>query len=291
MPPFHLAHLSDPHLPSPELALREIRLKRIVSGLAWRRKRHHHRPEVLREIVADIAQAAPDHTVVTGDLTNFATTGEFAAAAEWLSGLGRSDDITVSPGNHDTLVGSADPARFAPWRPWLGDEGESFPFVRRRGPVAILNLSSAVPTPVHLAQGRLGQAQIARLATGLKAAGEAGLCRVVLIHHPVVGGVVSARKALTDMAELGEVLGQCGAELVLHGHAHRTTVSSVSGPVGLIPALGVPSASMAPGQGEAARWHGFEISPSKTGFDIDVAVRGVRPDSGVVDLGRYRLAT
>ena len=69
------------------------------------------------------------------------------------------------------------------------------------------------------------------------------------------------------------------------------TVSSVSGPAGLIPALGVPSASMAPGQGEAARWHGFEISPSKTGFDIDVAVRGVRPDSGVVDLGRYRLAT
>lgn len=272
------------------MTLREIRLKRLVSGLAWRGKRHHHRPEVLRAIVADIAAAAPDHTAVTGDLTNFSTQAEYAAAAGWLSSLGAPDAVTVSPGNHDALVGSADLARFGPWRSWLGDDGQTFPFVRRRGPIAFLNLSSAVPTAVHSAQGRLGGAQIARLAHALKAAAEAGLCRVVLIHHPVADGVVSTRKALIDRAELGQVLAQCGAELVLHGHAHRTALSAISGTAGPIPTLGAPSASMAPGAAEAARWHLIEVTRRANEFQIDVTVRGVGPDGGVAEIGRYRLA-
>lgn len=274
------------------MTLRAITLKRLVSGLAWRRKRHHHRPDVLRAIVADIAAAAPDHTVVTGDLTNFSTEAEFAAAAGWLSSLGAPEAVTVSPGNHDALVGSASLVRFGPWRSWLGDDdGQTFPFVRCRGPIAFLNLSSAVSTAVHSAQGRLGEAQIARLAHALKAAGEAGLCRVVLIHHPVADGVVSTRKALIDQAELGQVLAECGAELILHGHAHRTALSAVSGPAGPIPVLGVPSASMAPGHGEAARWHLIEICRLANEFQIDVAVRGVGTDGRLAEIGRYRLAT
>lgn len=264
-------------------------MKRLVSGLAWRRKRHHHQPEVLRAIVADIAAAAPDHTVVTGDLTNFSTAAEYAAAAEWLAGLGDPDAVTVSPGNHDALVKSAKSGRFASWRPWLGDDGQTFPFVRRRGPIALINLSSAVTTAVHLAQGRLGQDQIARLAVALKANGDAGLCRVVLIHHPVVDGVVSTRKALTDRSDLEQVLAGCGAELVLHGHAHRTVLSAISGPGGSIPVLGVPSASMAPGHVEAARWHLIEVTPSASGVRIDVTLRGIESDGGVAEIGRYRL--
>ena len=269
----------------------EVRLKRLVSGLAWRRKVHHHRPEVLATLMADIAGAGPDHIAVTGDLTNFSTEAEYDAAANWLTALGPAADVTVSPGNHDALIGSADPARFAPWRAWLGDQGDSFPFVRHRGPVAILNLCSAIPTPVRLATGRLGATQIARLEAELTAARQAGLCRIVLIHHPVVDGVVADRKALTDRSALQAMLARTGAELILHGHAHRSTVSSVAGPDGPIPALGVPSASMSPGQGEAARWHEIAITPCETGFDIDIAARGIQADGTMNSLGGYQLAT
>lgn len=273
------------------MRLAEVRPKRLVSGLAWRRKGHHHRAEVLATLIADIAATRPDHIAVTGDLTNFSTEAEYANAAKWLGTLGPAADVTVSPGNHDALIGSADPARFAPWRAWLGDEGDGFPFVRRRGPVAILNLCSAIPTLVHLATGRLGADQIARLEAELSDARQAGLCRIVLIHHPVADGVVADRKALTDRSALPAMLGRTGADLILHGHTHRSTMSSVPGPDGPIPALGVPSASMSPGHGEAARWHEIAITPRQTGFDIDVAARGIQPDGTMASLGGYRLAT
>lgn len=273
------------------MRLAEVRPKRLVSGLAWRRKGHHHRAEVLATLIADIAATRPDHIAVTGDLTNFSTEAEYAAATTWLGTLGHATEVTVSPGNHDALVGSADAGRFAPWRAWLGDDGDGFPFVRRRGPAAILNLCSAIPTPVHLAQGQLGPGQIARLEGELTAARQAGLCRIVLIHHPVADGVVKDRKALTDRGALQAMLLGAGAELILHGHAHRSTVSSVAGPQGPIPVLGVPSASMSHGRGEAARWHEIAITPRETGFDIAITARGIQPDGTMASLGGYRLAT
>ena len=48
-----------------------------------------------------------------------------------------------------------------------GDDGGTFPFVRRRGPLALIGLSSAVPTPPFLATGRLGDAQLQKLAAVL----------------------------------------------------------------------------------------------------------------------------
>jgi hypothetical protein len=39
-------------------------------------------------------------------------------------------------------------------------DGTPFPFVRRRGPLALIGVSSAVPTPPLMATGRLGRAQL-----------------------------------------------------------------------------------------------------------------------------------
>ena len=44
-----------------------------------------------------------------------------------------------------------------------GDDGDAaFPFLRRRGPLALIGLSSAVPTAPFMATGRLGAEQLAR---------------------------------------------------------------------------------------------------------------------------------
>src|SRR5262249_54143112 len=154
---------------------------RLLSRFAWRRKHHRHSGSVLAALVADVKTASPDHVAITGDLINFAAPEEFATARIWLEGFGDPADLTVSPGNHDALAAAGAPKRFSPWGPWLGDDAGDFPHLRVRGPVALINLSSAVPTALHLAQGTLGAAQVDRAEALLRETGERGLYRVVLV--------------------------------------------------------------------------------------------------------------
>lgn len=289
---FRLGHLSDPHLPPPAgaLAARDLFSKRALSAFAWRRKHVQHDPAVLAAIVADIAAQAPDHLAITGDLMNFATDAEAASARAWLSTLGDPSHVTVSPGNHDALVKAGNAGRLDGLQAWFSEPGDTqFPYVRRRGQAAIVNLRSAVPTAPHLATGELGEDQRARLEPLLQDLGREGLFRVVLLHHPPVDRAVSNRKRLVDAAELRAIIARAGCELVLHGHAHEALVGKIAGPRGPVPVLGVPSASTAPGyKHAAARWHLLEIGADHA---VTVVARGLdKAEGAVIELGRYSLA-
>jgi 3',5'-cyclic AMP phosphodiesterase CpdA len=298
---FRLAHLSDPHLPPPKGAFgwRDLLSKRLLSRIAWRRKHREHRPEVLAAVIADLKAHAPDHIAITGDLTNYASPAEYEAARVWLEALGPAGEITVSPGNHDALVGAPNDGMgggdsFAAWTPWLGDDDSvQFPQVRLRDGVALFNLCSAVPTAPHLATGRLGQAQLDRLDALLGDPAYRDAFRVLLIHHPPIPGAVSKRKSLEDQDALRALLARHGADLILHGHAHEAMVSTAPGPEGaMIPVLGVPSASAMGERGHpAARWHGVEIDRQADGaIEVKVVARGLDPKTGQAsELGRYVL--
>ncbi len=273
-------------MPAGAYGWRDLLSKRTLSRIAWARKRREHDPAVLSALIADIGAQAPDHIAITGDLTNFASPVEIEAARTWLQSIASPHDVTVSPGNHDALVGVADHERFSPWAPWLGDTGEAvFPQARVRGPLAVINVCSAVPTALHSAGGTLGSAQLERLDALL--AEHASAFRVVMLHHPPVAGAVVWRKQLADQAAFRAVLARRGAEMVLHGHAHRSLVATIPGPDGgAIPVLGVPSASA---RGErrhpAARWHLIEIGADRS---VRVIARGLE-GGAMTELGRYTL--
>ncbi len=59
-----------------------------------------------------------------------------------------------------------------------------FPYLRVRGEIAIIGLTSGVPTGPLMATGRLGRKQLAAFATLLDWTAASDLARVVLIHHP-----------------------------------------------------------------------------------------------------------
>ncbi|MGZ9033513.1 MAG: hypothetical protein ACXW25_03750, partial [Rhodospirillales bacterium] len=67
---FTIAHLSDPHVPSPlPLSLAVLASKRIFGYWSWRRRRVFiHSGVVLEALSRDLAATAPDHVAVTGDL-------------------------------------------------------------------------------------------------------------------------------------------------------------------------------------------------------------------------------
>jgi 3',5'-cyclic AMP phosphodiesterase CpdA len=242
---FVLAHLSDLHLAErPRLA--ELAGKRGLGFINWHRGRKRiHRPEILDTIVRDLKACAVDHVAVTGDLVNLSLPSESLRARAWLETIGPPADVTVIPGNHDIYVPRATlwPNEF--WGDYMqGDAPLSrgtFPFLRRRDGVALIALSSAVPTGAFMATGRLGPSQLARLGDMLAAS--RGLFRVVLIHHPPVTPESRHLRRLVDAAELRQVLAEHGAELLLHGHDHRRAIVWLDGPHGPIPAIGVPSAS------------------------------------------------
>jgi 3',5'-cyclic AMP phosphodiesterase CpdA len=305
MTTYVLAHLSDPHLgPLPRPRLAELAGKRAIGYLNWWRKRGRiHRGDVLRRVVSDLKAQAYDHIAVTGDLVNISLPGEYAPALAWLESLGSPHDVTLVPGNHDAYVWTA--ARFpqTEWSRYLsGDDtgnvaaGEpTFPFLRRRGPVALIGLSSAVPTAPLMASGELGGDQIARCAELLERCRREDLFRVVLIHHPPVSKPKHHMRRLVDSRRFCEALARHGAELVLHGHAHAHLVSYLEGPQRRIPVVGVPSASeVPPGEHDAAAYNLYRIGRDGGGWRCEVISRGLSRDPrdkrGVTELGRLVLA-
>ncbi len=97
-----------------------------------------------------------------------------------------------------------------------------FPFVRRMGGVALIGVSTALPTRPFSAAGELGTTQLQRLDTILEQLGEAGAFRIILIHHPPFGGGAYKRKSLRDAGPLAEIIRKRGCELMLHGHTHMS---------------------------------------------------------------------
>ncbi|MFD0986631.1 metallophosphoesterase family protein [Methyloligella solikamskensis] len=283
---FKLAHLSDIHLsPIPHARRRDLLSKRIIGYVNWHRGRKLvHRREVLDMLTRDMLARNPDHIAVTGDLVNLGLPEEFKRAAQWLEELGPPDHVTAIPGNHDAYVRLNPERGTGLWTPYMeanpaGEElfatpPKGFPFVRRYGDIALIALSSAIPTMPFLAAGRVGSTQRSYLAKALTELGKHDLFRVVLIHHPPLPGLAPWRRALRDREKIKKILKECGAELALHGHNHEGSVEQIETISGLCSVVGVPSASEAMDDGEpAAGYNEYCISRVNSGWQCEMGIR------------------
>ena len=294
MEAFTLAHLSDPHVPPlPAPRLRDLAGKRALGYLNWTRNRQKfHRRDVLDALVADVQAQAPDHIAVTGDLVNLALEAEFAPSLAWLESVGTPDRVTVIPGNHDAYVRKTQHRFAKAWEHYLESDastgGTKFPSLRRRGPLALIGVSSAVPTAPLMATGTLGRTQLDALERILSGLSAEEVFRVLLIHHPLRS--VSRGKRLTDASDLIALLKRYGVELILHGHDHVHSTIWIEGPNGAIPAIGVPSASaLAHGRYPAAAYNLFSIERDGGAWRCEQIIRGVDEKLHVQQLQQTRL--
>ena len=246
------------------------------------------------EITHDLKSLGVDHTAVTGDLVNFSVRAEYVRARAWLETLGPPAAVTVIPGNHDIYVPQAQswPAEY--WGDYMrGDDGAApgkFPFLRRRGPIVLIALSSALPTAPFSATGQLGGPQLSRLAEALEQNRE--LYRVVLVHHPPVSPPSRYMRRLTDAAEFCQVAG--GKRRRTHSArprslflAHLARWSGKS-----IPAVGAPSGSArAPhGHEDAAGYNLFHIDGEPGAWRCEMIARQRGTDGVVRELNRRKLS-
>jgi 3',5'-cyclic AMP phosphodiesterase CpdA len=293
---FRLGHLSDIHLGDvPPLRPKDYVSKRLIGYANWRRARANSLTSgSLDRLVADLKAQAPEHIAVTGDLTNIARREEFENARRWLETLGSPEEVTVIPGNHDAYVSGSERTYAALWAPFMLEDdaehvGEApFPFMRRKGDVALIGVSSAVASMPFMATGRVGEAQTARLSNLLEEARAEGLFRVVLIHHPPK--LVKPRhrwRRLTDGRRFRRAIERSGAELILHGHDHVRSVTAIKGTTGPVPVVGVPAASAPPAGGRHAGGYAIhEISETRSGFDLTVIHRGYTEKGAIAETAR-----
>jgi 3',5'-cyclic AMP phosphodiesterase CpdA len=289
---FRLAHISDPHLgPLPPIAWQELMSKRITGYVNWQRNRGKVMASpVLNHVMADIKAQSPHHLAVTGDLVNLGLDAEVANARTWLDTLGAGADVSVVPGNHDAYVPGALAKACKAWGPFMsGDEAPKaqtaasiFPYLRVRGKVAIIGVSSAIATIPFVARGELRPGQAKRLGKLLDEAGKQGLFRVILIHHPPVRNAAAMHKRLFGIGLFQSIVAKHGAELVLHGHTHLSTLYHIPGAQSQIPVVCVPSTSQAPGGPRpAAGFNLFEISGKAGAWKCTLERRSVTEQSGM----------
>jgi 3',5'-cyclic AMP phosphodiesterase CpdA len=257
-----IAHFSDLHVLSLEgVSPHRFLNKRATGYVNLRLKRGHvHHPRFVRAIAREIRKSKVDHVVITGDLTNLALEQEFAAVRTLLDEeLGLSPaDVSIVPGNHDLYTrGALRAKRFVKYfgefmtsdLPELGVEIPlgRFPFVRLRGPAAIIGLTSAVPSLPLFAVGKIGKVQADALARILAHPEVRKRTPVVLMHHPVHNPVPTLKRLMTglnDAALLWTTIKDVPRGLVLHGHLHRRIQRVMPTSSGKMHSVGATSASL-----------------------------------------------
>ncbi len=291
---FRLAHISDPHIgPLPDFEIGDLTFKQRLGHLNWRKARARTFDQsILAAVLADMKSAQPDHIVVTGDVINLGLSAEIERAREWLEGLGSVDEITVVPGNHDAYVPSAVADYADKWQAFMRGDGlvEGYPTLRIRENVALIGVSTAMPTAPLMASGRAGSEQLAKLARDLESTGDDGMFRIILIHHRPDAGVTPWHKRLIDAAQVRKVIAQYGAELVLHGHDHRNRRAIMEGPTGDVPVIGVAATALRPtGNRAGGSWNLLAISRHGTAHEIMLSTRAWCNAGGITTITEERL--
>jgi 3',5'-cyclic AMP phosphodiesterase CpdA len=175
-------------------------------------------PEVEEDLRGVVEQADPELVVVSGDLTHRNRSEEHERAARFLRSLGRP--LLVIPGNHDI-------PRWPPWRftatfdAFLESWSDTEP-VYHSDRVVACGLNSVRAWKQQ--GGALRRAQIERVARTF-AESPAEALRVVALHHHLMGA--PWRTAKRTIANRSSVLGglvDAGAELIVSGHVHQSTV-------------------------------------------------------------------
>ncbi|RCL03566.1 MAG: putative phosphohydrolase [Candidatus Tokpelaia sp. JSC161] len=262
---FRLIHISDLHLaPLPRFSLIDLMGKSLIGYMNW----HFHRKYKMEEgtlclLLNDIYKRDPSHLAISGDIVNLSSYSEFVQAWKKIRELGDTRDVSLVFGNHDVYVCGALRKACRIFSPWITDNEVTknfFPYMRVRGEVVIIGISSAMVTPPFFSFGYFSVRQEKKMEVLLKKAEALGLFRIVMIHHPPLYGL-EWHKRLWGIKRFQRVVGENGAELILHGHTHLPTLFFMAGKNARVPVVGVSSASQSFGKERPpAGYNLFEIT-------------------------------
>jgi 3',5'-cyclic AMP phosphodiesterase CpdA len=226
LPPIRIAHISDVHVWRYAINPAQLFNKRLfgMSALLIRRARKF-RLERLAQVVDRVVALAPDHILISGDLTTTALPLEFRVARDALAPwLGDPARATVIPGNHDRYTGAA--ARDRHFEGMFGDfaGAPDYPWIRKLDErTSILGLD---PTRAGWsARGRLPSSQLDAAKTLWEEHRSPGSRLIIACHYPLDAPERFRDelhpKRMYNAGEVGRWLATVGPHLYCCGHVHR----------------------------------------------------------------------
>jgi 3',5'-cyclic AMP phosphodiesterase CpdA len=249
-----IAHLSDLHLAN-DFFWRSLKDRR------WYVRKDDER--LIAGLSTALGKLKPDYVVISGDIVNASTAKNFSRAAAQVQGMLASAgvdlrNVLVVPGNHDAPVFPKNHEVFERLKEFSvflkqlfrQDDFSSckprFTRLDSQRRLCIIGLDSTLKagkkgsphgwlSQVQLAEGEVGTSQrewfrskIANLETSH--ADFDNFVRVVVLHHhfDIENTAPSERfMQLLDRADVEKMLGDCGVNVVLHGHKHHPHVKRV----------------------------------------------------------------
>ena len=283
-------HISDPHfhrLPRNPLRYTSKRFLGALN-LVLRRRRSHPKAN-LHQLVKRLGELHWDHLLITGDLTQLGSEGEFALARRMLAPLleGAEHRVTVIPGNHDRYTRSSLTQRG--YETYFGDlggapensggkgnPGDGAPAgsgLRTRQLTErwwLAAWDSAMPVGFFSAGGEVRRETLAATEQWI-AALPAGARVILANHYPVFFPPPHRYYRNHDLRNHDEVerwiLSQ-PIQLYLHGHVHHNWTMTVKGSHGPITVVNSASSTRVLHADEQYSFHrivlegeGFRVEP------------------------------
>jgi 3',5'-cyclic AMP phosphodiesterase CpdA len=166
-----------------------------------------------------VGRFAPELVIASGDLSHRGTPVQHAEAARLLLELG--PPLLVVPGNHD--IPYTLPGRFTRTYDEFERHWQTTEPVHRSEHILAVGLNSV--RPWRNQSGRVRESQLLRASQVLRTA-EGGQLRIAVLHHHLLGAPWRSRKK--PVARRNHVLASlvdAGAELIVAGHIHQSTVA------------------------------------------------------------------
>lgn len=185
------------------------------------------RPAVADALAALVRADPPALAVLSGDVTQRATRGQFAAARAYIDRLAVPRWVVV-PGNHDIPLFGMGARLFNPYGRYRAALGDDLAPELRTGDWCVLSTNTT--RWYRHKHGEISAAQIDATARALEEAARAQprQIRVVVVHQPVaVQHAEDEIDLLRGGREAVRAWAAAGADLVLGGHIHLPFVMSL----------------------------------------------------------------
>lgn len=182
-----------------------------------------HDPKLVEAVEQQVHAAKPDLVVISGDFTQRARTEQFEEACAFLQRLrDAGHEVLAVPGNHDVPLYDVLRRFLSPLTRYRKFIDETLcPFHEVAG-AAVLGINTA--RSATFKDGKINHEQIAFIRETFERI-DPKVPRVLVTHHPIfalpTGDGIG--KPIDNQADVLEMIGNLGVDLLLAGHNHRSS--------------------------------------------------------------------